>query len=79
MHRMKTVRVSRKLLAGLVILPMVAQLGCVLGKEFRAVASPAIHTGVTDILTGVVDGVFAVIEPDDATGTEEADDTSSAP
>lgn len=76
MHPMNTVRVSRKMLAGLVIVPIVGQLGCVLGKEFRAVASPAIHSGVSEILTGVVDGVFAVIEPDDATGTEE---TSSSP
>ncbi len=38
--------------------------GCEAGREFRAAAVPALQTGVTQILTGLLDGIFAVIEPD---------------
>jgi len=36
--------------------------GCEVGKEFRAAATPAIHTGVSAIVNGLVDGLFAAIE-----------------
>ena len=44
--------------------------GCVTGEEFRAVAGPAVETGVTSIVNGLLDGLFAVIEPDATTGSE---------
>ncbi|GEM_PF-3545531 len=38
--------------------------GCtVLTDEFRATAVPALHSGVQSILSGIVDGFFAVVEP----------------
>jgi hypothetical protein len=42
------------------------QLGCLSGTEFRSAAAPAIKTGVNSILDGLVDGLFAVVEPDAA-------------
>lgn len=66
----KTVRVSWKLLIGLVAMLLAAQPGCGSAQEFRAVAGPSVHSGVTDIVNGLVDGMFAVIEPDDTTATE---------
>ena len=46
--------------------------GCSLGAEFRAAAGPAVETGVNAILDGLVDGLFAVIEPDNAEGGNNA-------
>jgi hypothetical protein len=36
------------------------------GREFREAALPAVQTGINAILDGLVDGVFASIEPDAA-------------
>ena len=41
--------------------------GCGTGREFRAIAGPAVQTGVSSILNGLLDGVFAVIAPDPTT------------
>ena len=39
--------------------------GCVLsGSEFRAIAGPAVENGVTQIVNGLLDGLFAVIAPE---------------
>lgn len=35
-----------------------------LGTQFRAAAGDSIEQGVLSILTGVVQGVFAVVEPE---------------
>ena len=43
--------------------------GCVTGEEFRSVAGPAVETGITSIVNGLLDGLFAVIEPDATTGS----------
>ena len=41
--------------------------GCITGPEFRAAAGPGIESGVSAIVNGVLDGLFAVIEPDAST------------
>ena len=41
--------------------------------RFRAAASPSLQTGVSALLDGLVEGVFAVVEPEGAT----ADDGST--
>jgi hypothetical protein len=51
------------LIAGLCLVTSV-QWGCLSGTEFRSAAAPAIKTGVNSILDGLVDGLFAVVEPD---------------
>ena len=38
-------------------------------KEFREVAGADLQSGVLSVLTGVVDGVFAVYDPDNPDGT----------
>ena len=75
MHRKKTVRVSWKMLIGLVVMLLATQPGCGSAQEFREVAGPAVHSGVTDIVNGLVDGLFAVIEPDGKAGTGESTST----
>lgn len=46
--------------------------------EFRDAASPSLRTGVDALLDGFVEGVFAVVEPDEGT-QEGADTTGEAP
>ena len=47
--------------------------GCLMGKEFREAAGPAMESGVGLILDGLVDGIFAVIEPEtDSNGSTSA-------
>ncbi|HEY3243787.1 MAG TPA: hypothetical protein VGM03_10590 [Phycisphaerae bacterium] len=38
--------------------------GCYGGKEFRDAAGPALRTGLDSIATGLIDGAYAVFEPD---------------
>ena len=62
----QTVR-SQRWIAGMAVAVFALPTGCVGGKEFRETAFPAIHTGVSSILNGLVDGVFAAIEVDPET------------
>jgi len=50
-------------LGGASVLPISACDG-MLGTEFRTAASDSIKTGVQSIVSGLIDGVFAVVEPD---------------
>jgi len=38
--------------------------GCLSDREFRAAALPAVQSGVSQILNGFLDGVFAAIAPE---------------
>ena len=50
--------------------------GCsLITDEFRATAVPALQTGVQSILTGLVDGLFAVVDP----GTSATSATTTGP
>ncbi len=42
--------------------------GCSAAQEFRSAVGDSLHTGLTTIATGLLDGLFAVFEPD-ATAT----------
>ena len=43
---------------------LLASGGCTeLGDDFRSAAGPNLQAGVTQVLTGMVDGAFAVFEP----------------
>jgi len=56
-------RLASKL--GIMVLLAAGLSGCdLLGKEFRQVAGPMVQSGVTDIMNGVLNGLFAVFEPD---------------
>jgi len=44
-----------------------------LTDEFRSAAAPSLKSGTTAVLTGLVDGAFAVFEPDG----DSTSDTSS--
>ena len=59
-------------IVGLVVAVFGIQTGCVGGTEFRETALPAIHSGVSSILNGLVDGVFAAIEVDPLTADTAA-------
>jgi len=69
------VRSSRRFLAGALAgiavgFPLTLSTGCVTGTEFRAAAGPAVQQGLTLILDGVLDGLFAVVEPDATVDTD---------
>lgn len=42
------------------------------GKAFRDAASDSLQTGLTSIATGVISGVFAVVDVEEATGGTDA-------
>ena len=41
--------------------------GCNAAEEFRSIAGGQIQSGLTSIATGLIDGIFAVIDPDPIT------------
>jgi len=53
----------RPILGGVMMAALMGQTGCipVQGEQFREAALPAIQTGMTTLLTGVLDGMFAAI------------------
>lgn len=51
------------LVTGLLSLHAVGNCGTA-GKEFRSIAGPAVQQGVSSIVNGLLDGVFAVVAPD---------------
>lgn len=57
------------ILAGLLAL-LVTGPACddAISQEFRGAALSSIESGVQSIATGVIDGIFSIVEPDDATG-----------
>ena len=67
------IRPSLARLSGAVVLitaatAWIAQTGCLAGTEFRAAALPAVESGVEQILDGLVDGIFAAIQPETTSG-----------
>lgn len=62
---MKKPGLLRRISLRLACTGMCLQLGCSLtGTQFRDVALPGLQTGVTSIVNALLDGVFAVIEPE---------------
>ncbi len=56
---------GRTLRAGFCGASLFTVAGCPLAEpDFRAAALPAVESGVTQIINGLLNGVFAVIEPD---------------
>jgi len=41
--------------------------GCTTGRAFREAALPSLEAGISLVLDGIVDGVFAAIEPEPQT------------
>ena len=58
------VRRSQALAVTITTIALCGVTGCVTGREFRKTAGPAVRIGVTAIVNGLLDGLFAVIEPD---------------
>ena len=60
----RTGRLRRCILGG-TGLGICLQVGCALnGPDFLDAALPAIQSGVTTIVDGVLEGIFAVIQPE---------------
>ena len=57
----------------LLVLPVALCTGCddALLREFRSAAAGSLQTGLTSILNGVVQGVFAVVSPSDPNSTRD--------
>lgn len=56
------IRVSIAMLLFAAILPLA---GCAGAEEFRSVAGGTIQAGVQTVANGIIDGLFAVLDPDD--------------
>lgn len=72
MTRTRTATVTT-MLTVLTVAVLLVSSGCdKLGDDFRTAAGPSMQSGMTSLLTGVVDGAFAVFEP----GTTEDGETT---
>ncbi len=61
-------RVNSKIVA-LVTFLAVSASGCQDAQEFRAATASAFESGLTTLVTGLIDGLVAVYEPDSTTDT----------
>ncbi len=73
MKRCSFERRIRAIAFGVALFALGAAVGC--GREFRDAAGPALEAGVGQILDGLVDGLFAVFEPD-SSGTNGSSPTT---
>lgn len=72
MMRMIRIGRLRRCILGGAGLGICLQVGCVLnGPDFLGAALPAIQSGVTTIVDGVLEGIFAVIQPEAGTATDQ--------
>ena len=64
MGRQTRVRRSRKLAIGIGTVALASQAACIpySGTQFREAAIPAVQTGMSSIMNGLLDGLFAAIE-----------------
>ncbi len=75
MYLVNTKSKRRNLSVGLLGLALFVSGGCSLpleGVQFREAALPAIQTGMSSILNGLLDGVFAAIEVENDTSETTA-------
>ena len=65
-------KLSRSFVIGLGIASLAGQAGCIpySGTQFRETAIPSLQTGVTSIMNGLIDGIFAAIEVEPETSDE---------
>jgi len=83
MRRGSPTPVTRSLLVLLVIVVLGAgTTGCVCTAgwcaTFRDVANPLFQAGATDIVTGIINGIFALLEPQDDSASATADFSMSS-
>jgi len=57
----------RSSLAVSALVALALQGGCTTGRDFRDAALPSLKTGINSILDGLVEGIFAAIEPEPQT------------
>lgn len=65
-------KLSRSFVIGLGIAALAGQAGCVpySGTQFREIAIPSIQTGVTSVMNGLIDGIFAAFDVEPETSNE---------
>lgn len=70
--RVRSTRKTRRRTAFLALAPLMFATGCEkeVQDEFRSAAAGALQTGFSAIFDGILDGVFAVIEPNEPVGSE---------
>jgi len=54
----------RKSIAMIMFAAMLPLTGCAEAEEFRSVAGSTIQAGVQTVASGIIDGLFAVLDPD---------------
>lgn len=62
LRKQATLRGKGASVVTVVLLSTLALLGCDVGREFRAAALPQLSEGVTQVVNGLLDGIFAAIE-----------------
>ena len=68
MRELRRVRKATAAMTGVSFTVFSVVSGCAdVGRDFRTAAGPAIESGVRSIVDGVLDGLFAVIEPETTT------------
>ena len=78
MHQGRKRNTAQRMAAiGLLTLSLATLTACEEGIEFRSVAGPGVKEGVVSIVNGLLDGVFAVVEPGTST-TDGSSTTDSA-
>jgi hypothetical protein len=70
MNRQRRARLRSAFAIGLGVAALSTQTGCIpySGTQFRETAIPAVQTGVTSIVVGLIDGVFAAVDVESQTG-----------
>jgi hypothetical protein len=70
MHNPRTNRIAWRTVAWLALAAL-ACTGCEsdMAKEFRTAARPQLEAGVDSLVSGLLDGAFALWEPDTTTST----------
>ena len=63
MKRTSFKRYGQRCAITFIVLFLGLQAGCLASQRFRDAAGPALQSGITDIVNGLLDGFFAVIDP----------------
>ena len=69
MNRQRGARLRCTLAVGVGVAALSTQVGCIpySGTQFRETAVPAVQTGVTSIMVGLIDGIFAAVDVESQT------------
>ncbi len=62
---------SLRILGCFLVLALSTQSGCSAGRQFVGAALPSVQQGVTLVVNGLLDGVFAAVDVESDTGSSD--------